>query len=274
MAQLLAELDAMLRDPTLTRALSSFARKVSTAVRGLLAAVADAARRLPSLRLRLPRRLLLGLLALALPFALLALLAPGDDRRPVADSGEPSARASAPPQPGERSSAAGASMPRLAGAPEKVGPVGVALVLDGKTYDDAQQARELRALGTWLEDNHAPGTRVSVIDAASGRTSGALRPEDLGRAPLTRDPTSTGAAVRSAFADQDQRRLLVTLGSKAPPSNANTLTIATRRGAPPDRALAKRGRRARATIDDRRPDALAASVARGIMQISGQSERR
>jgi len=272
LALLLDQLDALLRDPTLARALSAFAAKLGASMRGLAAAIAGALRWLPDirLRLRLPRRLLLALLALTLPFAVAALLSAGDDQRSGAGAGERSAQAQA--QGAGGTSGVGVGMPRLSGAPERVRPVTVALVLDD-TYDGARRARELRTLGTWLSENHAPGTRVTVIDAATGRASAALAAAQLGRARLTRAEKSASAAIRSALARRGDRQLLVTLGETAPASDARTLSIVTRRRAPSDSTLTTRGTRSRTTIDDRRPDALAASVARGIMAISGQTER-
>jgi hypothetical protein len=163
-------------------------------------------------------------------------------------------------------------MPSLASAPDEVPAVSVALVLD-RTYGDAARRRELRALGGWLTEHHAAGTRVSLIDAHTGRSSAPLRPADLARAQATRPRSSTAAAVDAAFARQHGRRLLVTLGSSAPPTRASTLSIRTRRGAP-SAIPTRSAKRSRATIDDRRPEALAATVARAIMAISGQTERR
>ncbi len=270
LALLLDQLDALLRDPTIARALSAFAAKLSAGMRGVLAAITDAARRLPSIRLRLSRRLLLGLLAVTLPVALLALLSSADDERSADGTSAPAAGA---PAAAGASPGGGVAMPRLAGAPEKVQPVSVALVLDG-TYDGPRRARELRALGTWLAQNHAAGTRVSVIDPAAGRASAPLRPTDLASARLTRQPSSTSAAIRSAFGNADAgRRLLVTVGSSVPAGTSSALRITTRRGATAGAARSSGGGNSRTTIDDRRPDALAASVARGIMAVSGQTER-
>ena len=256
---LLDQLDALLRDPTIANALKAFTARLTGGLRAL---------RLPRLRLprlRLPRRLLLGLLLLTLPFAVAALLTSGDDERApaTADRG-----AQAPGSTG----LGGAGMPVLASAPDEVAPVSVALVLDD-TYGEAARRRELRALGDWLAQHHAPGTRVSLIDARTGDASAPLRPADLALAQTTRPRASTTSAVRSAFEGGQGRRLLVTLGSAAPPTGASTLSVQTRRGA--GSAVATRGaKRSQATIDDRRPQALAASVARAIMALSGQSERR
>jgi hypothetical protein len=82
------------------------------------------------------------------------------------------------------------------------------------------------------------------------------------------------SAIRSALGHPRGRRLLVTVGSTAPAlGGASTLSIATRPGARPS-IPSRRGRRSRAVIDDRRPNTLAASVARAIMAVSGQRERR
>ncbi len=165
-------------------------------------------------------------------------------------------------------------MPDVGPAPTKVRQVRVALVLD-RTYDAATLRRELRALGAWLAANHAPGTRVSVIDARTARASRPARGADLAAVRPQRQRPSTAAAVRSAFGRQRERRLLVALGAAAPPSTANTLRIATRPGAGTGSITpVGRGGLARATIDDRRPNALAASVARAIMAVSGQRELR
>lgn len=275
--QLLAEIDRLLRDPTLTRALKAFAAKIVAVLRGLPAFVGGLARSLArALRsIRLPRRLLLGLLALLLPLALLALLSSSDD--------EPAGRA-VPDAPAPAAVDAGAGggfslpavgMPELLAQPDDVRPVRVALVLD-RTYDTPALRRELRALGGWLGENHAPGTRVSVIDAASARASAPLSADRLGATEITRQRGSTTAAVRSALGRGDARNLVVTLGtSAAAPGAAKRLQIATRAGAATGSgAVLERRRRARVTIDERRPNALAASVARGIMAVSGEREKR
>lgn len=273
--QLLAELDRLLRDPTLTRALKAFAAKMTAGLRGLPAFVGEAARSIARAlaRIRLPRRLLLGLLALLLPLALLALLSSPDDE---------GAGGSAPSQPAPPAAEAGGGlslpavgMPELLAQPDDVRPVRVALVVD-RTYETPALRRELRALGGWLADNHAPGTRVAVIDAASARASAPLDAARLGAAAPARQRASTAAAVRSALARRDGRGLVVTLGATTPaPGAAKALQIATRPGAATGSgaALARR-KRARVTIDDRRPNALAASVARAIMAISGEREKR
>lgn len=272
---LLDQLDAFLRDPTITRALGASVARLSAAARSFAAALREAAARMArALRqIRIPRRVLLALLALALPLALLALLGSSDDER----AGPP--RQPAPPasRAGGGLSLPGVGMPRLRAAPDKVPPVSVALVLD-RTYDRPALRRELRALGAWLAANHAPGTRVSVIDAASARASGALRAADLADARLLRQRPSTSAAVRAAFARRRERRLLVALGTAATtaPGRARTLRVTPRRGAvsAATGAAAPRRGRSRVTIDERRPNALAASVARAVMAVSGQRERR
>jgi hypothetical protein len=267
---MLDQLDALLRDPTLTRALKSMVRRLAAGVPGLAGALKRLAGALARLRVRFPRRLLLALLALALPLALLALLT-SDDRRGASEQpARRAARAGGPRLPGA------VGMPSLLTRSARVRPVQVALVLD-HTYGAAPLRRELRALGTWLSEHHAPGTRVSVIDASTARASGRLRDSDLTRARPTQPRSSTAAAIRSALGRPTGRRLLVTLGSAAPSGTASTLQIATRRGASASAGSSlalQQGRRSRVTIDDRRPDALAASVARAIMAVSGQRERR
>jgi hypothetical protein len=266
---LLDQLDALLRDPTLTRALRAFAARVSDGLRAAGAAAADATRRMLHAlgKLRLPRRLLLGLLALLLPLALLALLlgGGGDDRAASTAADRPAQSAG---------SLAGVGMPGLASGPEDPKPLHVALVVDS-SYDTAALRRELTALGSWIAANHAAGTRVSVIDAASGSATAPLRPSALATAVPTRPQASTTAAIRSALGS-DGRRLLVTIGSSArAPARASTLNVATRRGATATEHIAlKRGGHTRVAIDERRPDALAASVARAMMALSGQRERR
>jgi hypothetical protein len=274
--RLLYELNALLRDPTLTRALARSVARLTAGIRGLSVATRAAMRRLAHairhLRIPFARRVLLGLLALTLPLALLALLSSSDDRRnaPSASGQPPRTPAGAFGGP----SLPSVGMPDVGPAPAKVRPVRVALVLD-RTYEAATLRRELRALGAWLAANHAPGTRVSVIDAQSARASRPARGADLARVRPSRQRPSTAAAVRSALGRRGERRLLVTLGTAAPPSTGRTLRIATRRGASsaPSTPLGP-GRPARATIDDRRPNALAASVARAIMAVSGQREPR
>lgn len=276
---LLAQFDAFLRDPTIARALAASLARTSAAVRAAGAALRDAARRiaraLRGIRVPFPRRVLLGLLALTLPFALLALLASSDDERRTRDATQQASRSAA--AAGGGFALPGVGMPQVRLAPDKVPQVRVALVVDG-AYDQAALRRELRALGGWLAANHAPGTRVSVIDGASARASGALPASALASARPRRQRASTAAAVRSAFAREPERRLLVAVGDAAAPrsARASTLRVTTRRGAAagaPSGAL-QRSRQARVTIDERRPNALAASIARAIMAISGQGERR
>jgi hypothetical protein len=166
-------------------------------------------------------------------------------------------------------------MPQVRAAPDDVRPVRVALVVD-RTYDRTQLRRELGALGAWLGENHAPGTRVSVIDARTARATRPLDAAHLATARPTRQRASTAAAVRSELRRAGGRHLLVTLGATATPrGTAHALRIATRPGARTGSsgALAHR-RRARVTIDERRPNALAAEVARAVMAVSGERERR
>jgi hypothetical protein len=277
--RLLYELNALLRDPALARALARFVARLTAGVRGLSVAARDAIRRLAQavrrLRIPFPRRVLLGLLALTLPLALLALLAllsSSDDKRSAPSASDQSFRMPTGAVGGL--SLPSVVMPDVGPAPAKVRQVRVALVLD-RTYDAATLRRELRTLGTWLARNHAPGTRVSVIDAQTARASRPARGADLARVRPVRQRPSTAAAIRSAFGHQRKRRLLVTLGTGARSSTGSTLRIATRHGAS-TAASGPRGprRRSRATIDDRRPNALAASVARAIMAVSGQRELR
>ena len=274
--RLLYELNALLRDPTLARALARFVSKLAAGLRHLSVATRDAIRRLAQavrhLRIPFPRRVLLGLLALTLPLALLALLGSSDDKGNAPNASAPSFRMPTGAVGGLSLPSVG--MPDVGPAPAKVRQVRVALVLD-RTYDAATLRRELRTLGTWLTANHAPGTRVSVIDAQSARASRPARGADLARARPARQRASTAAAIRSAFGNQKERRLLVTLGATAPSSTGSTVRIATQRGASTASSTPVGPRsRARATIDDQRPNALAASVARAIMAVSGQREVR
>ena len=256
---LLDQLDDLLRDPTVSLWLKAAIAKLAGGVRRAAAAVVDALR-----RVRLPRRLLLGLLALLLPLVLLALLTGGDDEPATPD---------APPSQAAGASLPGVTMPALSSADTRPRPVRVALVLD-RTYEPAQLRRELTALGAWLGEHHAAGTRVTIIDAASGRASGALRASELAAGQPLRARPSTPAAIRAALGRPQDRRLLVTLGSTAPAlGSASTLSITPRHGAAAS-APSRSGTRSRAAIDDRRPNALAATVAREIMSVSGQRERR
>ena len=272
--QLLAELDRLLRDPTLTRALKAFAAKAAAGLRGVPGFLADLARSVARAlaRIRLPRRLLLGLLVLLAPLALLALLTSSDDERAARNAPAPPAQ---PAEAGGGLTLPAVGMPEVLAQPDAVRPVRVALVLD-RTYDTPALRRELAALSGWLAENHAPGTRVAVIDAASRRASAPLSAERLAAAAVTRERASTASAVRAALARRNGRGLVVSLGTDAPaPGAAKALRIATRPGAATGSgaALARR-QRARVTIDERRPNALAASVARAIMAISGERERR
>ena len=279
---LLEALNEMLRDPRLTLALKALAARVSAGARDLGAATVEAIRRIARaatrIRIPFPRRLLLALLALTLPLALLALLTSSsdDDRATRAAPDRPPAAAAGAGAGGGGLSLPGVAMPAVQILSAKVPPARVALVVDGR-YDPPALRRELQALSAWLVANHSPGTRVTLIDAASGRASGPLRAADLAAARPLRPRPSTTAAIRSAFARDRGRRLLVTMGSTAaPPGAASTLRVQTRPGAgagDPSVPL-RRGKRSRVTIDDRRPNALAANVARALIAISGQRERR
>jgi hypothetical protein len=275
---LLAELNRLLRDPRLTRALKALVADFKEGVRTLFGGAIDAVREavqdvMRLLGLKRLRRILLALLALLMPFALLSLLGSSDDKRPTGSaSGQPTRAATAGlggPSLG------GIAMPNLRSAPDKVRPVSVALVLN-RSYRPATLRRELRALGTWLSTNHAPGTRVSVIDVRSGRASGRLRPADLTRGQPTRPRANMKAAVRSAFGGQKGRRLLVTVGAApAPAGTARTPRVVKRRAAGAESIVREpETTQSRVTIADQRPNALAASVAREIMSISGQREQR
>ena len=261
LAALLYELDQLLRDPTVSLALKRFASKLTGALRDLV----DGLGRL--LRVRIPRWLLLALLGLLLPVALLALLSSGDDDRQAtgvqAESAADAAGVSLP----------GVGMPALAERQARPKPVRVALVLD-RPYDAPVLRRELRTLGTWLGENHAAGTRVTIIDTQAARASAPLRPTELAAGGGLRAQTRTSAAVRSALGGPPERRLLVTLGARAPRTRAaNTLSIDTRPGAS-GAATRTGGGRSRVAIDERRTNALAASIARAIMGVSAQREPR
>lgn len=275
---LLAELNRLLRDPRLTRALKALIADFKEGVRTLCGGAIDAVREaledmVRLLGLKRLRRILLALLALLMPLALLSLLGSSDDKRPTGSESGQSTRAATVGLGGP--SLGGIAMPNLRPASDKVRPVRVALVLD-RSYSPATLRRELRALGTWLSANHAPGTRLSVIDARSGRASDRLRPADLTRDWPARSRLNTKAAVRSAFGGQKGRRLLVTVGAAtAPAGTARTLRVVKRRGAGAESITREpETTRSRVTIADQRPNSLAASVARAIMSMSGQREQR
>jgi hypothetical protein len=275
---LLAELNRLLRDPRLTRALKALVADFREGVRTLCGGAIPAFRELAEelarlLGLKRLRRILLALLALLVSLALLSLLGSSDDKRPTGSATGQPARAATAAHGGP--SLSGIAMPKLNVAPDKVRPVRVALVLD-RSYSPAPLRRELQALGTWLSANHAPGTRVSVIDARSARASGRMRPADLTGARPARPRPNMEAAVRSAFGRQKVRRLLVTVGAAAAPAGtASVLRVAKRRGAGAGSIIREpKTKRSRVTIDDQRPNALAASIARAIVSISGQRERR
>jgi hypothetical protein len=267
------QLDEFLRDPSLSNALRAFRERFGAGLREMGSQVAEAVRRAARAiaALRLSRRLLLGLLALLLPLALLALLLGSGDEEPRTASERP---AQAQAQPGG-AGLGGVGMPALAAAPDRVPAATVALVVDG-SLTPAALRRELAALGSWLATSHAPGTRVALIDATTGRASAPLGAAQLARAGASRPHPSTSAAIDTVLAREGGRRLLVNVGTSASSSRrASTLNVATRPGATPAPSVAlARGGTASVTIDERRPNALAASVARALMEISGQRERR
>ena len=265
LALLLDQLDALLRDPTLANALRRFTGKLADGMRGFARALKLPRLRKPAwLRLpHLPRWLLWPLLALLLALVALSLLSRDDKDR----------SAGTPPSSSEIA-LPGAGMPPLQAAPDDPPPARIALVVDD-TYSPAALRRELRSLGQWLDANHAPGTRLTLIDAASGRATAPLSAAQLSRATPAGAPSSTSDAIAAAFRGSGGRRLLVGVGDAAPRSAATTLTVATRPGGGTGANVpVRRGGRARVTIDDRRPNALAASVARALIAISGQREQR
>jgi hypothetical protein len=256
------QLDALLRDPTLTLALKRFADRTRDGLRGLAAALRMPRLRLPAwLRLpHLPRWLLLPLLALLLALGTIALLSPGGGDR---DASAPATGDIALP---------GVGMPALQAAPDDPPAARIALVVDD-AYAPAALRRELRSLGSWLDANHAPGTRVTVIDAATGRASAPLAAADLARAAPAGPQRSTSVAVAEALRGGG-RRLVVGVGAPAPRTAATALTVATGGAASSANVPVRRGRRGRIAIDERQPNALAAGVARGVIAISGQREQR
>jgi hypothetical protein len=143
-------------------------------------------------------------------------------------------------------------MPGVLPGNRRVRPLRIAIVFD-RSYRGRARARELRALRAWLAANHNPRTRLFVADRGG----------------------SPARVVRHALAGQ-RGRMLVTTGHHTTPafSRAATLRVDTRRGAATPAAvpLGPGGRRVVA-IDPRRRRALAATVARSIISVSGMRER-
>jgi len=90
--------------------------------------------------------------------------------------------------------------------------------------------------------------------------------------PALRERTSTTSAIRVALDGPRDRRLLVTLGAAG--SRGNSVLSASTPAASTARSAPRVRRRSRVEIDERRPNALAAGIARAIMELSGQRELR
>ena len=185
-------------------------------------------------------------------------------------------RATAADRPARASgSLPGVGMPGLLSGPEHPAPLNVALVVDG-SYDAAALRPELAALGSWISAHHAAGTRVTVIDAGSASATAPLRASALAAsrpdaaAGEHDDGDPLGPARRRPAPARDGRAR--PRGRRRVRAPSTSSRAAARR--PPRPIALKRGGRARVTIDERRPDALAASVARAMMELSGQRERR
>jgi hypothetical protein len=169
----------------------------------------------------------------------------------------------------------GVGMPGVLPGNTAVKPLHLALVFDD-TYTGKARERELQALGVWLQTNHNPRTRVTVIDRSRRRASRPLAAADLADVRLVRRAPSPARVVRRALR-RHVNRLLVTIGNFVKPTLMKTATVRVhaRRGArtPADLQLA-RGDHRIVRVDPRRRNALASTLARAIISISGMRERR
>ncbi len=170
---------------------------------------------------------------------------------------------------------AGVGMPGALPGNRAVKPLEIAIVIDD-TYTGKARARELRALGGWLQSNHNPRTRITIIDRARRRASRRLAAADLGHVRLVRRAPRLTRMLRRAL-KRYRNRLLVTIGDLSNPTLTNTATLRVhpRRGASTanDVQLVQGDHRV-VHVDPRRRGALAATVARAVITISGMRERQ
>jgi hypothetical protein len=167
-------------------------------------------------------------------------------------------------------------MPGVLPGNTAVKPLAIAIVFEN-AYTGEARARELRALGAWLQANHNLRTRLTVIDRLRRRASRPLAAAALERIPPPLRPVpSITQQIRRVLRDHPHR-LLITIGNfiQSPLANTATLSVRARPGAPTATAveLAPGGHRA-VDVDPRRRGALAAALARAIISISGMRERR
>lgn len=221
----------------------------------------------PSTRSRVRPLAMLGLAAAGL----LALgLLHDDEKR---DAAPPAVAASQ-----ARSRGLGAvGMPGVLPGNHAVRPLSVAVMFDD-TDTATQRTPELRKLGAWLQLNHDPRTRVTVIDRTSRRTTPRLTATQLGASRNSHSVTSLRRAVRAALPARPRDRLLVTLDHHdltTAGAGVAALRLHSAPAAPLRRALALApGDRASAIVDIRRPGALAATIARAVISVSGMREKR
>jgi len=213
------------------------------------------------------------------PLAMLGLAAAGllafgllhDDEKPDT---APTAVAASQAGPGGLGAV---GMPGVLPGDHAVRPLSVAMVF-GDTDTATQRALELRKLGAWLQLNHDPRTRVTLIDRTRRRTTPRLTATQLGVSRDSRSVTSLRRAVRSALPTQPRDRLLVTLddhGLTTAGAGVATLRLRSALDAPPSPAVALApGGRASAALDIRRPGALAETIARAVISVSGMREKR
>jgi hypothetical protein len=170
----------------------------------------------------------------------------------------------------------GIRMPETLAGNVPVKPVRIVLVV-GNSYTAPALVREVSALGTWLEGHSNPSTRVTLIDAATGETTGPLPTARLSVARPIRRVTNLATATRAALHVGHGSALIATLNNSARLRfpRAAVLRLVSHDGAPTPASIALGpGETVRLAIDTRRARTFAATVARAVISISHMRERR
>lgn len=180
------------------------------------------------------------------------------------------------PTPNVSNLLSGVGLPDTLPGNRAVQPLSIVLVLDD-TYTSQARAREVQALGSWLQTHHHRLTRISLIDRTRHRMSRPMPGAALDSADIDRPVTSVSAGLIAVSRSTTRDRLLVVLNRRTSVRGAKVanLYLSTRHGAlmPQVVPLALGGQR-EVAIDPRRQQTLAATIARAVISVSGMREKR
>lgn len=179
------------------------------------------------------------------------------------------------PPPAHPAALGSVGMPSTLPGDVLVPPLRIAIVL-GKGMTPRARKLETRATEAWLRDHVNPRTRVTIIDRVNDTTTGPLSRNRLGRAlPRARFRGRLADQLESVYAIGRGERVLVSTGAAVAPTGAGMarLDLVLRADAPLPREVPLRaGATVRRAVDPQLRDATAATVARGVINISGMSE--